>query len=68
MKYETYFIKTNTFKARMIDTNHGYIVAKASEAKKDLAPSCTETYRNMRRKLIETKIMVENRNRLIFNS
>jgi hypothetical protein len=64
--HETYFIKTKTFKATMTETDQGYIVAKGSEAKKDLSPSCTETYRNMRRKLIETKIMVENRDKLIF--
>jgi hypothetical protein len=64
--HETYFIKTKSFKATMIETDQGYIVAKGSEAKKDLSPSCTETYRNMRRKLIETKIMVENREKLIF--
>lgn len=64
--HETYFIKTKTFKAAMTETDQGYIVAKGSEAKKDLSPSCTETYRNMRRKLIETNIMVENRDKLIF--
>ena len=64
--HEAYFIKTKTFKATMTETDQGYIVAKGSEAKKDLSPSCTETYRNMRRKLIETKIMVENREKLIF--
>lgn len=64
--HETYFIKTKTFKATMIETDQGYIVAKGSEAKKDLSPSCTDTYRNMRRKLIETKIMIDNRDKLIF--
>lgn len=64
--HETFFIKTKTFKAEMIETDQGYIVAKGSEAKKYLSPSCTETYRKMRRKLIETKIMFENRDKLIF--
>jgi hypothetical protein len=64
--HETYFIKTRTFKATMIETDQGYIVAKGSEAKKSLSNSCTETYRNMRRKLVETKIMIENGDRLIF--
>ncbi|MBR9831327.1 DUF4357 domain-containing protein [bacterium] len=64
--HETYYIKTKTFKATMIETDQGYIVAKGSEAKKDLSPSCTETYRNMRIKRIETKIMVENRDKLFF--
>lgn len=64
--HETYFIKTKTFKATMTETDQGYIVAKGSEAKKSLSNSCTETYRNMRRKLVETKIMVENGDILIF--
>lgn len=64
--HESYFIKTRTFKATMTETDQGYIVAKGSEAKKSLSKSCTETYRNMRRKLVETKIMVESGDKLIF--
>ncbi|RED46026.1 GIY-YIG nuclease family protein [Seonamhaeicola aphaedonensis] len=64
--HESYFIKTRTFKAIMTETDQGYIVAKGSEAKKNLSNSCTETYRNMRRKLVETRIMVENGDKLIF--
>lgn len=56
---ETYYIKTRTFKATMIETDQGYIVVKGSEAKKLLSNSCTETYRNMRRKLLETQIMID---------
>lgn len=64
--HETYYIKTRTFKATMTETDQGYIVAKGSEAKKTLSNSCTETYRNMRRKLVETQIMVDNGDKLIF--
>lgn len=64
--HSTYFIKTKTFKATMQETDQGYIVLKGSEAKKELSPSCTETYRNMRRKLLETNIMVEENGQLIF--
>jgi hypothetical protein len=64
--HEKYFIRTRTFKATMTETDQGYIVAKGSEAKKLLSNSCTETYRNMRRKLVETKIMVEDGDKLIF--
>lgn len=64
--HEKYFIKTRTFLATMTETDQGYIVAKGSEAKKSLSNSCTETYRNMRRKLIETKIMVESGEKLVF--
>ncbi|MBT8243842.1 GIY-YIG nuclease family protein [Winogradskyella sp.] len=64
--HETYFIKTKTFKASMKETDQGYIVIKGSQAKKKLSDSCTETYVNMRRKLVETEIMVENKDKLIF--
>jgi hypothetical protein len=63
---ERYFIKTKSFQASMTETDQGYIVAKGSEAKKDLSNSCTETYRNMRRKLLETKILLESGDKLIF--
>mgnify|MGYP000347483274 CR=1 FL=1 len=64
--HSTYFIKTKTFEAIMQETDQGYIVLKGSEAKKDLSPSCTETYRNMRRKLLETNIMIQEKDQLIF--
>jgi hypothetical protein len=64
--HETYIIKTRTYKASMTETDQGYIVAKGSEAKKKLSNSCTETYRNMRRKLIETKILVNDGDKLVF--
>jgi predicted GIY-YIG superfamily endonuclease len=64
--HEAYFIKTKTFNATMLETDQGYIVTKGSEAKKALSNSCTETYRNMRRKLLETKIMIEDKDKLIF--
>ena len=64
--HETYLIKTKTFKATMQETDQGYIVSKGSEAKKSLSKSCTETYKNMRRKLVETAIMKENSDKLIF--
>ena len=63
---EIYYIKTKTFRASMIETDQGYIVSKGSEAKKELSPSCTDTYRNMRKKLLETKILIEDQDKLIF--
>jgi predicted GIY-YIG superfamily endonuclease len=63
---ETYFIKTRSYKASMIETDQGYIVSKGSEAKKNLSASCTDTYRNMRRKLLETKILIEENDKLVF--
>ena len=64
--HEIYHIKTNSFKASMKETDQGFIVIKGSEAKKDLSISCTETYRNLRRKLLETEIMVQRNDKLIF--
>jgi predicted GIY-YIG superfamily endonuclease len=64
---EVFYIKTKSFNAQMRETNQGYIVSKGSEAKKTLSNSCTDTYRNMRRKLLETKILVENGDMLEFN-
>ena len=63
---EVYTIKTSSFRATMKETDRGYIVLKGSEAKKHLSRSCTETYRNMRKKLLETEIMVERGEKLIF--
>ncbi|MGQ1784165.1 MULTISPECIES: GIY-YIG nuclease family protein [unclassified Saccharicrinis] len=63
---ETYYIKTRSFNASMAETDQGYIVAKGSEGKRELSASCTETYRNMRRKLVDTKIMVEEGDKLVF--
>ena len=60
-------INTNSFKASMVETDKGYIVLKGSEAKKELSNSCTETYRNLRRKLLETKVLIENGDKLIFS-
>lgn len=64
--HEEYIIKTKTFNAKMIETDQGYIVLKGSEAKKSLSKSTTDTYRNMRRKLIETGILAEKEDILIF--
>ena len=64
--HETYFIKTKNFNASMIETDQGYIVSKGSEAKKELSPSCTDTYRNMRKKLLETRILIDEQEKLIF--
>lgn len=63
---ESYSIKTRTFKATMKETDQGYIVSKGSEAKRSLSASCTETYRNMRKKLIDKKILVKVDDKLIF--
>ena len=61
-----FIIKTSSFKAKMYESDQGYIVEKGSEAKKELSVSCTETYRNLRRKLLETRIMIEKGEKLEF--
>lgn len=63
LKFE---IKTSSFKAKMYESNQGYVVEKGSEAKKQLSASCTETYRNLRRKLLETDILIEKGDKLEF--
>lgn len=64
--HETYKIKTSALRATMKETDQGYIVLKGSEGRKNLSKSCTETYRNLRRKLLETEIMIEKNGKLIF--
>lgn len=64
--HESYRIKTKSFKASMIETDRGYVVEKGSEAKIELSVSCTDTYRNMRRKLLETDILIQNGDKLVF--
>ncbi len=61
-----YLIKTKSFTAKMYESDKGYIVLKGSEAKKILSKSTTETYRNLQRKLIETKILIEQGDKYIF--
>lgn len=50
----------------MYESDQGYIVIKGSEAKKDLSNSTTDTYRNLRRKLSETNILVDKDDRFEF--
>ena len=61
-----FIMKTSSFKAKMYESDQGYIVEKGSEAKKELSVSCTETYRNLRRKLLETHILIEKGDKLQF--
>jgi hypothetical protein len=63
---EIFEIKTRSFKAKMYESAQGYIVIKGSEAKKYLSKSTTETYRKLRRKLMETKILIDNGDKLEF--
>ena len=65
-KREIWQIKTPSLIGKMMESDQGYVVLKGSEAKKELSKSCTETYRKLRRKLLETKILLESGSKLIF--
>lgn len=62
----TFLIKSKSFKAKMQESDQGYIVLKGSTARKTLTNSCTKTYRIMRKKLLETKIMIDQGDKLVF--
>lgn len=59
-------INTPSVSGSMVESDQGYVVLKGSQAKHPLSKSCTETYRKLRRKLLETKIIVEKDGKLIF--
>ncbi len=63
---EIFEIRTKSFRAKMYESDQGYIVIKGSEAKKSLSKSTTETYRNLRRKLLETSILIDRGDNLEF--
>ena len=50
-------INKSDIKANMFITDQGFVVKKGSQGKKTLSKSCTETYRKLRAKLIDTEIM-----------
>ena len=64
---EIFEIKTKTFDAKMYESDKGYIVLKGSEAKKKLSASTTDTYRKLRRKLLETNLLVDKGDKLVFS-
>jgi hypothetical protein len=45
----------------------GFVVYKGSKANKKLTPTCNSTIKNLRAKLIEDKILVEQENLFVFN-
>ncbi len=64
--HQEYFIKTSSYTAKMLETDQGYIVLKGSQAKKGLSKSTTDTYRKLRRKLLDTEILIEDGDKLRF--
>ncbi len=63
---EIFEIRTKSFRAKMYESDQGYIVIKGSEAKRSLSKSTTKTYRNLRRKLLETSILIDRGDNLEF--
>lgn len=53
-------INSNKINAEMYISDQGFIVKKGSQAKKNLSKSCTITYRKLRQKLLDTKILKDN--------
>lgn len=53
-------INSSKINANMYIDNQGFIVTQGSQAKKNLSKSCTITYRTLRQKLLDTKILKDN--------
>lgn len=60
---DIFYIKSKNFDAEMYEDDQGYIVKKGSQANKILSNSITETYKKLRQKLIDKKLLVFNKNR-----
>jgi len=50
-------INSSKINANMYIDNQGFIITQGSQAKKNLSKSCTITYRTLRQKLLDTKIL-----------
>lgn len=59
-------INNNNIKAQMYISDQGFVVKKGSQGKKKLSNSCTETYRKLRAKLIDTEILKDEGDFYIF--
>ncbi len=57
---EPYHIKHTSLIAKMIEDDRGFIVLKGSQASKTLTPSITQTYINLRNKLINEGSLIDN--------
>jgi hypothetical protein len=53
-------INSSKINANMYIDNQGFIVTQGSQAKRNLSKSCTITYRTLRQKLLDTKILKDN--------
>lgn len=54
-----YQIKTKNQNAEMYESDQGYIVKKGSQARKKFANSITDTYKNLRNKLVSTNVLLD---------
>lgn len=61
-----YKINKNDIYAQMYISDQGFVVKKGSEAKKQLSKSCTDTYKKLRLKLLDTEILKEEGDLYIF--
>ncbi len=62
----TYTISARDVIANMTETAQGYVVKKGSQAKKETTNSFPKTYQNLRKKLLETGILLEQEHTLTF--
>ncbi len=59
LRRKIYSIKSPVIKAKMYESDQGFVVCKGSEANKTMAPAVHETYRALQRKLIEAGIFAD---------
>lgn len=65
---EYYHIKHSTLIATMYEDDKGFIVKKGSQANKNLSNSITQTYRDLKKKLISDGSLIEYPDLYIFNN
>ncbi len=61
-----YTIKSPVLKARMYESEQGFIVMRGSQANRNMAPSLSETYKTLHQKLIDSGILQLNGKSLKF--
>lgn len=65
---KVFYIKNKQYEAKMYITSDGFIVEKNSQANKRVSESMSENYKQLRQKLIDTKVLIEKGDRYIFDS
>jgi hypothetical protein len=64
---DKYFAKGQHVNAELIESSEGFIVLKGSTARKEVEDSLSTTYQKLRNKYLETGILEEKENELVFN-